>query len=134
MSLYKLIEYSDDFLKTSGGLLKYYRDEQAIGNNGNIIDFSANNNNSALFKFKQKITWQTGNGGTKDVEIIVPLKYLSNFWRTLEMPLIDCETSFQLKWSRNYILVASTAANQNPRFHLEMILAEKVKGNTIFQL
>ena len=56
MSLYKLIEYSDAFLKASGGLLKYYRDEQAIDNNGNIIDFSANNNNSALFKFKQKIT------------------------------------------------------------------------------
>ena len=57
-----------------------------------IIDFPANNNNSCiLFKFKEKITGQTDNSGTKDVEIMVPLKYLSNFWRTLEMPLINCE-------------------------------------------
>ena len=49
---------------------------------------------------------------------MVPLKYLSNFWRTLEMPLINCEISLQLKWSKNFILVAGTAANQNPRFQI----------------
>ena len=79
MPMYNLIEYSDADSKTSGNLWKYYRDEPALDNNGNIIDFPANNNNSASFKFKQEITWQTGNGGTKDVEIIVPLKYLNNF-------------------------------------------------------
>ena len=57
----------------------YGRDEPALYNNNNIIDFPANNNNSTSFKFKQKITGQTGNDGTKDVEIMVPLKYLSNF-------------------------------------------------------
>ena len=79
MPMYNLIEYSDADSKTSGSLWKYYRDEPALDNNGNIIDFPANNNNSASFKFKQEITWQTGNGGTKDVEIMVPLKYLNNF-------------------------------------------------------
>ena len=49
---------------------------------------------------------------------MVPLKYLSNFWRTLEKPLINCETSLRLKWSKNCILVAGTAANQNPRFQI----------------
>ena len=49
---------------------------------------------------------------------MVPLKYLSNFRRTLEMPLINCEISLQLKWSKNFILVAGTAANQNPRFQI----------------
>ena len=49
---------------------------------------------------------------------MVPLKYLNNFWRTLEMPLINCEISLQLKWSKNFILVAGTAANQNPRFQI----------------
>ena len=49
---------------------------------------------------------------------MVPLKYLSKFWRTLEMPLINCEISLQLKWSISCILVASTAANQNPSFKI----------------
>ena len=48
---------------------------------------------NASFKFKQKITGETGNGGTKNVDIMVPLKYLSNFWRTLEISLISCEIS-----------------------------------------
>ena len=82
------------------------------------MDFPANNNNGASFKLKQQIIGETRNGGFKDVEIIVPLKYLSNFWRTLEMPLINCDISLQLKWSKNCILVAGTAANQNPRFQI----------------
>ena len=71
-----------------------------------------------VFKFKQQIKGHTGNSGTKDVEIMVPLKYLSNFWRTLEMPLINCEISLQLIWPKNCILIASTAANQNPTFQI----------------
>ena len=47
---------------------------------------------------------------------MVPSKYLSNFWRTLEMSLINSEISLQLKWSKNFILVAGTAPNQNPEF------------------
>ena len=90
-----------------------YRDKPVLDNINNITDFSANNNNSISFKFKEQITRQTGNGGTNDVEIMAPLKYLSNFWRTLEMPLINCEICLQLKWSKNCILVA---ANQNPEF------------------
>ena len=71
------------------GFGKYYRDEPALNVNDEIIDFLANNNNSASFKSKQQITGQTRNRGTKDVEIMVPLKYLSNFWRTLKMLLIN---------------------------------------------
>ena len=63
---------------------------------------------------KQKITGQTGSGGTKDVEIMVPLKYVSSLSRTLEMPLINCEISLQLKWTRKCIIVAGTANIQNP--------------------
>ena len=50
--------------------MQYYRDEPALISNGEIIDVPANNNDSSLFKFKQQITGQTGNDGTKDVEII----------------------------------------------------------------
>ena len=60
------------------------------------------------------MTGQAGNVGTKDVEMMLPLKYLSNFWRTLEMHLINCEISLQLIWSEICFLVASTTANQVP--------------------
>ena len=116
MPMYNLIEYSDAYSKTLASLWQYYRDEPVLDNNGNIIYFPDDNNNSASFKFQQKITRQTVNGDTKDVEIMVPLKYLSNFWRTLEMPLINCKISFHLKWSKNSILVAGTANNENPSF------------------
>ena len=94
----------------------YYSDEPALNANGEIIGFPADNNNSASFKFKQQITRQTGKGATKNVKVMVPLKYLSNFRRTLEMPLIRCKISVQLKWSKNCILVSSTAASQNQSF------------------
>ena len=79
MPMYNLIEYRDDYSKTSGSLWQYYKDEP----NDNIAD-------SESFKSKVKTTGKTpDDGNTKDVEIIVLLKYLSNFWRTLEMPLIN---------------------------------------------
>ena len=56
--------------------------------------------------------------GTKDVEIMVALKYLSNFWIILEMPLNNCKISLQFKYYRKYIAVASTANNQNPSFQI----------------
>ena len=52
-----------------------------------------------MFLIKEKITGKTDNNGTKDVETIVPLKYLGNFWRTLEMPLIKCKIGIFLIWS-----------------------------------
>ena len=63
-------------LKTSGILWQYYIDEPALDDNNNIFDFPTNNNNRISLKFKQQIKGQPGNGGTKDVEIMVPLKCL----------------------------------------------------------
>ena len=84
--LYRLIEYSNHYSKTSGILWQYYKDEP----NDNL-------SNSESFKSKLKIAGNTpADGNTKDVEIIVPLKYLSNFWRTLEMLLINCEVSLHI--------------------------------------
>ena len=67
--------------------------------------------NSASFKFKQKITGLIGNDGTKAVEIMVALKYLGNFWRILEMPLINCKINLILTWSENCVIY-NAAANQ----------------------
>ena len=67
----------------SGSLWQYYRHETLQDSNGAIADFPADNNNSALFKFKTKIARRTENDVTKNTKITVPLKYLINFWRTL---------------------------------------------------
>ena len=61
-----------------------------------------------------KKTERTGNNGTKYVESMVSLKYLSIFWRTLEVPLINCDISIMLTWPKNSILVASFVTNQEP--------------------
>ena len=81
MPMYNLIEYSDIYLKT-GSLWQYYRDELLliyIIMFIIIIIIIIIILNSILFKFKQQITGQTENGGTKNVEVMVPFKYLSNF-------------------------------------------------------
>ena len=61
-----------------------------IDNNGNIVDFNGANSTESL-NYKTKITDRTNDDGEVDIEIIAPLEYLSNFWRTLERPLINCE-------------------------------------------
>ena len=66
---------------------------------------------SEPFKSKIKIAGKTpNNANEKDVEIMVPLKYLSNFWRNLEMPLINCEINLILTWSSNCVITNSTGA------------------------
>ena len=85
MSLYNVIEYSDNYSKTSGILWQYCRDKPALSDNSDITDFNKGNVGTNLFKMKEKITGQTGNNSRKNVEIMVPLKYLSDFWRTLEI-------------------------------------------------
>ena len=100
MPMYNLIEYSDNYSKKSGSLWKYYRDEP----NDNLAD-------SESFKPKIKILGKTPNtDNEKDVEIMAPLKYLSNFWKNLEMPLINCEVNLILTWSSTCVITNSTGA------------------------
>ena len=112
MPMYNLIEYSDNYLKTSESLWKYYRDEPYLNDDGTLANLPGN---STLFKFNQKITDSTGDDGTKDVQIMVPLKYLNNFWTTLEIPLINCEINLILTWSANCV-ISNVAANQATTF------------------
>ena len=97
MPMYNLIDHSDNYSKTSGSLWQYYKDDP----DDNLTD-------SESFKSKVKMTENTpAAGNTKDVEIIVPLKYLSNFWRTLEMLLINCEVNL-MTWSKDCVITNST--------------------------
>ena len=102
MPMYNLIVYSDNYSKTSGCLWQYYKCQP----NDNLTDFES-------FKSKIKITRNTpADGKAKDVEIMVPLKYLSNFWRTLEMPLISLEINLILAWSSTCIIIDSTGVGR----------------------
>ena len=84
-----------------------------MNNSGNIVDFTSTDTTDS-FKFKAKITGQTYNNGRIDVEIMVPLKYLSNFSITLEMPLINYEVELILYRSANCVIISNNVANQNP--------------------
>ena len=115
MPMYNLIEYSDNYSKTSGSLWQYYKDIPAVDDDGDIEDFDGANPTDS-FNFKTKITGQTNDGEINGVEILVPLKYLRNFWRTLEMPLINCEVELILTWSANCVMIYTNVANQKPTF------------------
>ena len=117
MPMYNLIEYSDNYAKTTGSLWQYCKDIPARNANANnvITDFTEGNLTDSC-NFKLKMTDKTGNRGTKDVEIMVPLKYLSNFWRILLMPLINCEVNLILTWSSKCVLIATVNPNQNATF------------------
>ena len=106
MPMYNLIEYSNNYSKTSGSLWQYCKEIPAINNNGAIVYFNGVNATDS-FNFKTKITGQTNDNGIIDVEIMVPLKYLSIFWRTLEMPLINCEIELILTWLRNCVIIST---------------------------
>ena len=95
---------------------RHFKDEPAI-NAGYIIGFNAANGTN-LFKIKAKITGETCNDGTKYVEIMVPLNYLSNFWRTHEIPLINCGISLDLNWSKECIIVVTAVKNQGATFSI----------------
>ena len=100
MPMYNLIEYSDNYAKTSGSLWQCFRDEP----DDNLEDSES---------FKAKITGKTSNDDNeKDVEIMVPLKYLRNFWRALEMPLINCEVNLILTWSLTCVITNSNGAGR----------------------
>ena len=128
MPMYNLLEYSKNYRKTIGLLYNYYRDEfsdNADDNNfGNIKVVNSN-----TFKYNNKIIGNTydvdaripnpngagqidnpiyiaNKNGTQEVELAIPLKYLGNFWRALNIPLISCEVSLELKWDKNCVITS----------------------------
>ena len=111
MSMYNLIEYSDNYSDTSEHLWQFKRDESPVTNAGSPDNASVDNSSS--FKYKSSFIGDsvtvTGNRISNNVKIAVPLKYLSTFWRTLEMSLINCKIYLESNWSKNCVM--STLAN-----------------------
>ena len=128
MPMYNLLEYSKNYRKTIGSLYNYYRDE--LNDDADNNNF-ANNNvvSSNTFNYKNKIIGNTynvdlttvpaaggarvanpdydaNNSGKKSIELAIPLKYLGNFWRALNIPLISCEVSLELKWNETCVITS----------------------------
>ena len=115
--MYDLLEYSKNYRKTVVSLYNYYRDELSDDADDNKFD-NINVVNSNTFKYKNKIIGNTYNvnagadgfhvnkNGTQEVELAIPLKYLGNFWRALNIPLISCEVSLELIWNKNCLITS----------------------------
>ena len=113
--MYNLLEYSKKYEKTSGSLFNYYRDEPKkaeIPNGNGAINISIRNSKS--FDYKTKIVGALAAKVLgKEVTIAIPLKYLGNFWRSLDIPLINCEITLILSWYKECVLVGPPAAAAN---------------------
>ena len=120
-----MIEYSKTYSKTTGSFWNYYRDEpnSGLGGADNNVNYSVKDSKS--FDYKASITGKLeGNNTEKKVEIVVLLKHLSNFWRTLDMPLSNCEINLILTWSKNCVITnrarwektAGSSTDENTQF------------------
>ena len=115
MPTYNFIEYNKIYSKISGSLWSYCRDEpnSGVGGENNNLNYSTKGSKS--FDYKTDITEKLkGISRTKDVEIAVPLKCLSNVWRRLDMPLINCEASLILTWFENCALTSKATRDAIP--------------------
>ena len=113
MPMYNLLDYSKKYRKTTGSLWNYYRDEPS----------NPLSSNSESFKYKTSITGNTYNIGVgeagydankvgkNETEVVISLKHLSNFWRSLNIPLFNCEVELILTGSKNCVLADATRRN-----------------------
>ena len=101
MSIYNLIEYSDNYQDSSATLYQYKRDEPPDDMANNLTQ----NNSKFDYKIKLLANPEFDNNITRlNVKIVVPLKYLSNFFRSLEMPLFNCKVKLNLTWKKECVL------------------------------
>ena len=106
MPMYNLLEYSKNYKRTTSSLWNYYRDEPSSTIGANIITHSILNSKSFDCKANFMENGVTHDNLTKnDVKVVVLLKHLSNFWRHLDIPLINCEVELILTWFKNCVLI-----------------------------
>ena len=119
MPMYNLIEYSDNYQDSSATIDQYKRDEPPDN-----IDDNLATNTSSYFKYKVDLLGNpavVNNVARRDLKVVEPLKYLSNFFRSLEMPLINCKIKLNLTWKKECVLstdddAAAANAVNNPVF------------------
>ena len=119
MLMYNLIEYSDNYQDSSATIDQYKRNEPPDN-----IDDNLATNTSSYFKYKVDLLGNpavVNNVARRDLKVVEPLKYLSNFFRSLEMPLINCKIKLNLTWKKECVLstdddAAAANAVNNPVF------------------
>ena len=134
MPMYNLLEYNKNYRKTTGSLWNYYRDEPSSTIGANNITHSILNSESFDYKANFMENGVTQNNLTKNnVKIVVPLKYLSNFWRSLNIPLINCEVELILTWFKNCVLINKSTRDAD--YNADPIIYEiDIPENAIFQI
>ena len=135
MSVYNLLEYSKNYRKSTGFLFNYCRAEPnsgGEGNGNNRINYLIKDSES--FNYKSSITGKLeGNNTEKNTEIAIPLKYLSNFLRNLDMPPINCKVSLTLSWYKNY-LTTSRATREGDITTVTVRINNNNPTNVVFKI
>ena len=138
MPVNNLIEYSDNYSDTLGSLWQFKRDKDP----DNTADLTVDNSESVIYKAALEEKTANADGGNsfiKNIKTVVPLEYLSRFWRSLEMPLINCKIHLKLNWIEEWILsIAGNSANFNitdAKLHIPIVtLSTKDNVNLVKQL
>ena len=136
MPMYNLLEYSDNYQDSTGSLYQFKRDEPPDDNAG-----VANNTSSLVYK--SKLISGTDDNNVNNVKLVVPLKYVSSFFRSSEMPLVNCKIDLELTWHKDFIISSvNAAAGQvvsfmitNTKFYVPVVtLSTKDHNNLTKQL
>ena len=100
--MYNLLEYSDNYQDSTGSLYQFKRDEPP-DDHANI------DNNTSSLVYKSKLISGTDDNNVNNVKLVVPLKYINNFFRSLEMPLVNCKTDLELTWHKDCMISSVNA-------------------------
>ena len=103
LPMYNLLEYSDNYQDSTGRLYQFKRDEPP-DDNSNVA------NNTTVLVYKSRIISGTDDNNVNNVKLVVALKYVSNFFRSLEMPLVNCKIDLELKWHKDCMISSVDAA------------------------
>ena len=134
MPMYNLLEYSKNYRKTTGSQWNYYRDEPNSSTDANDIISSMLNSASFDYKANFMENGVTQNNLTKNnVKIVMSLKHLSNFWRSLNIPLINCEVELILTWFKNCVLIDKSTRDANYNANLRVSKIDNPENET-FQI
>ena len=143
MPMYNLFEYGGNYSMTLGSLWNYYKDEvNDYENENNNDDYRINNNNtttSKSLKCKTKIVGSTPDSNSRlAAQVVVLLTYITNFWRSLDLPLINCEIEIDLWWLKNCIIseISRTPEiNSGPHANPPVLAAPATEtNNATFQI
>ena len=122
MPMYNLLEYSDNYQDSTGSLYQFKRDEPPHDN----ADVA---NNTSSLVYKSKLISGTNNNNVNNVKLVVPLKYVSSFLKSLEMPLVNCKIDLELAWHKDCIIFSvNVAAGQVVSF---MIINTKLYKSVV---